>query len=545
MQIVNISIKFRTVARRAELVEYEVVIYEGQTPFEPVHTTLGWKEVHATIASLMEVSPNEDAHDEAAAIEMSETMERFVKVTKWGELRQRILNNHGDDIVHLNIVADDERVFSLPWELLRLSKTQTVGGSTNVLVRCSTGAREQPDVTQGRVPPQILLVCADVKPSWVNEHRRAIHRAARAAGFDPQECLQVLDNASLESITRTLAGAERPFDVLHVLCHGAESHPVGDQLRLLDEDREVVSVGAGRFADSIHRFVHQLKLIVLSVCSAGDGAREPGGSMALTLHDRNFQAVIAPRYLLSASDSEIFADGLYRALLVERLSLERAFLAAKSLPGGSIMQYYARVENGDSTPLFPEPKPEPEPEPAPEPESVPEPKPAPAPVLVPEPVRDRDPPNRAWIVVIVATILLAAFTLFLIMRGGCHPIVSGGSESSASGSESESGATSGGATTQDEPPPPKQGWVAQISTDKTLARAEWELKKAVNANYKAFIYKKDGTYKLALGPYSTKKAAIDAKSEYGEPGFIWSLETWCPQQTVEDSLVICKANDAK
>ncbi|MBK8263506.1 MAG: CHAT domain-containing protein [Nannocystis sp.] len=98
---------------------------------------------------------------------------------------------------------------------------------------------------------------------------------------------------------------------------------------------------------------------MLSVNSESGNIGDPGnhlGSVAQALHRGGIQSVVASRYPLSVAGSNILAEALYRAILVDLHPLERALPLARArlarltqhLDWASL-QLYAREADGDDT----------------------------------------------------------------------------------------------------------------------------------------------------------------------------------------------------
>src|SRR6185312_5569732 len=123
-----------------------------------------------------------------------------------------------------------------------------------------------------------------------------------------------------------------------------------------------------RLADKIRPYAGSLRLLVLCACHGGDaGAIDSRlGSVALALHRAGIPAVVASRYPLSWDGSNRLVEALYQGLLVERTSLEDAFLAARArlvelaADEGNVdwasLQLYARADDGpDQRPVVERP----------------------------------------------------------------------------------------------------------------------------------------------------------------------------------------------
>src|SRR5262249_46208700 len=124
------------------------------------------------------------------------------------------------------------------------------------------------------------------------QHQSAIRSACEAGllPFDPST--DVLPNASLSGILKTLAqaqGSGRPIAVLHLLCHGGA---IGSTfgLCLNGQDGSVV-VDAAQLRQ-LAPFASMVRLVVVSACDGGNMGElgNPLGSVAQALHRCGFAA---------------------------------------------------------------------------------------------------------------------------------------------------------------------------------------------------------------------------------------------------------------
>jgi len=193
------------------------------------------------------------------------------------------------------------------------------------------------------------------------EHFAAIRAAAAAGGF-AFDSTDVLAHASPGRIADELERAERdgrPIAALHILCHGgARGSLFGLALDSETPEDPPVILDPARLQQLIAPHAASLRLVVLAACDSGNqgdfGAQI--GSTAQMLHRAGLAAVVASRYPLSAPGSERLTATLYRGLLAERASLERAFVAARTALAGDAtrldwasVQLYARAADGAAT----------------------------------------------------------------------------------------------------------------------------------------------------------------------------------------------------
>ncbi len=103
-----------------------------------------------------------------------------------------------------------------------------------------------------------------------------------------------------------------------------------------------------------------VRLVVVSACDGGNAGPvgHELGSVAQALHRAGFSAVIASRFPLSWEGARAFAARFYDALLRELVSLEAAFIAARTALSSratydwASLQLYAREADGDATFVF-------------------------------------------------------------------------------------------------------------------------------------------------------------------------------------------------
>lgn len=313
--------------------------------------------------------------DPVVAQRLGELLRGFLERVGWADQERRILGAiRIEREVRITLRFAAAELYALPWELVTIESTgQHLGELPQVVFQYEWPQGPPPSLVLA--PPReggrILFAwsaAAGVVPAA--EHLVAIRRACQDGhhGFDAGS--DVLAHASYQRLADTLAAAsaaDRPFAVLHLLCHGAAS---GSTFGLaLDPDEAEGGAPAGhgppvvdadRLRQLLAPFVRSLRLVVLAACDSGN----PGalgnhlGSVAQALHRGGIPAVVASRYPLSTAGSIRLTESLYHGLLVQITSLEaalsvaRARLAAdpQSLDWASL-QLYGRSSSGDTRPI--------------------------------------------------------------------------------------------------------------------------------------------------------------------------------------------------
>ncbi|MCA9694818.1 MAG: CHAT domain-containing protein, partial [Myxococcales bacterium] len=323
--------------------------------------TVPWDR--ALLAELAAVrSPSRDP---AAAQRIGDRLRGILEPAGWGAIASQIhaAVEEGRE-VHVTVRSNAAELYALPWELMTLGPSgRHLGELEEVLLRHEwPGTKSTPEQPNPRTEGGRLLFAwssaAGAVP--VDDHLRAIDRACQEGhvAFNPER--DVLAHAGVHGLTARLQSARdagRPVAILHLLCHGAVAGATYG-LTLDADDGEAVTVDAGRLRQLLAPFAGSLRLVVLAACDGGN-AGDPGnhlGSIAQALHRAGIAAVVASRFPLSADGSGVLAATLYRALLVDLSSLERAFTRARlqlardptHLDWASL-SLHARADDGDDT----------------------------------------------------------------------------------------------------------------------------------------------------------------------------------------------------
>ena len=268
-----------------------------------------------------------DAATQRLAIERLSTAARsLLEAAGWSRIVERIVaarDRGRGTIVTLRPAAHE--LYALPWELLDVRGTPLYATEDCVLRYAIVGS----DVPPVRPAPSGRIVIAAAGAGVPTaEHVEAIRAAAGAAGIAMDRERDVLSGATCEGLRQVLAAGD--VTILHVLCHG---EPItggrGFGLRL---DREGAPISPEQMAALLRPYAGPLRLVVLAACF---GAATPAidhalDNIAQAIHGAGVHAVIASRYLLTASGSSELARVLYEQLWCHKASLQQAFIASRT-----------------------------------------------------------------------------------------------------------------------------------------------------------------------------------------------------------------------
>lgn len=295
--------------------------------------------------------------DPAVVQRIGERLRDFLGSTAWPVTEDKIRNAVGKRPVFMTIRSGAAELYALPWELLTIEASgQHLGELPGVLVRY-----EWPDTrTRSSAPAsggaRLLLAWSGQVPAA--EHQAAIHKAfsGGAQPFDVER--DVLPHASCGELSDRLKAATaegRPFQILHLLCHGtAAGSTFGLHLDGDEPGSSAVAVDAGRLRQILAPHVETLRLVVLAACDSGNVGLVGNqlGSVAQALHRIGIAAVVASRFPLSTTGSNRLATMLYEKLIGSSWSLEEAFIAARahlaedeSQLDWASLQLYARADD--------------------------------------------------------------------------------------------------------------------------------------------------------------------------------------------------------
>lgn len=269
-----------------------------------------------------------------------EWLRRLLAPTRWPR-RSLVLEQPGVHALEINSAANE--LYVLPWELLRIGETKVhVAEKSNVRLHYTRpdAALTSPDASARAEGGRIVLAWStaggQVGPGQFSEEIEAAR--AGDVGFKPK--VEVVADASLASLVDALERAsadvgERPA-ILHILCHGVlENRTFGLALGTRGSPNVVDAAGIR----ALEKFADRIRLVVLMACD-GANAGELGsliGSVAATLHDVGFEAVIASRAPISGPAALSFTKHFYGALLEKLFDVGAAFTYARQrqrLEGG-------------------------------------------------------------------------------------------------------------------------------------------------------------------------------------------------------------------
>ena len=298
---------------------------------------------------------------------LGERLRRFVDPLGWPLIAAQVVqaSEQGRRVL-LTIRSAAAELYALPWELLSMGASgEHVGALPNVLLRY-----EWPETATKAEKPLPRVGIGRILVAWsaaggavpAAEQVDAVTRACQA-GFHPLDPTRdVLQHVSLRRLGDALAAAKRdgaPISVLHILCHGGETHDTfGLVLNGDSESAAAVTVDADRLRQVLSPHADMVRLVVLSACDSGNSGRLGNqlGSVAQALHRGGLASVVASRYPLSVVGSIRFTRCVYTALLERLGSLESAILDARTDLAGDTahrdwasIQLYAREADGPDT----------------------------------------------------------------------------------------------------------------------------------------------------------------------------------------------------
>lgn len=304
---------------------------------------------------------------EVGVARIAEVLRSFLEEAGWRTREQAIeaACREGREVT-VTITANAAELYALPWELLGVGASGLhLGALPGVAVRYTwPDVQVTPPTPAQRAEGGRILLAWSAAGGAVPalDHQRAIARAAAAGhhpDVDPVVDLPGVTLARLRAALREAVREGRPFAALHLLCHGADEDGASGLVFDSDDGDGVAFVDGGRLRRVLAPYASGLRLVVLAACR-GAGAGEIAGqlgSVAQALHRAGIEAVVAARAPLSVSGSTVITARLYRGLLVELDSLERALGRAREAvadavesPDWAALQLYA---SGDGDGLRP------------------------------------------------------------------------------------------------------------------------------------------------------------------------------------------------
>jgi hypothetical protein len=298
--------------------------------------SLPWTEgLMADLLATTAVQP-----DRGAARRLGRTLRNFLLALDWAADEAAIVAAVASGRrVRLTFEASALELYALPWELLPLGEE---GRPLSELGLISFTYRQLglPTPTPTGAPPRdrILFGWASGGAAHgavpAGAHLALLNRLfARKARFVEQH--DQLADLSYAQLAKTLreAAKDRPYTVLHLLCHGAPTGQGGFGL--------VWSAGASgarqvidseQLAQVLAPYRGTLRTVWLFACHSAqvDGVVSHLGSLAQALHDAGIETVLASRFPLSADGSVTVAEALYTGLRERLLCAEDAVGAART-----------------------------------------------------------------------------------------------------------------------------------------------------------------------------------------------------------------------
>lgn len=278
--------------------------------------------------------------DPAVVARVGEMLREVLEAAGWDVLEAAVqAAAQGGRRVQVVIRSETPEIHAIPWEMVSFkASAEALGMARGALVRYEglplTKWRPRGGVRRSRGR---ILVASSMAGGVVPVHKYVAAIASPFAGrvdeavgdatSDRGESVVVLNDASLESIEGVLRKADaagRPFECLHLVCHGVQR---GSAYGLALDGGDIEPAYLQRLAP----FADTLRLVVIAAC---DGANEgrigtPVMSAAQVLHRLGIGAVIASRFPLSVQGSIRMTEALYQAILGKRWSLDEAFVAAR------------------------------------------------------------------------------------------------------------------------------------------------------------------------------------------------------------------------
>ena len=299
--------------------------------------------------------------DPALVQKIGELLRRALRSAEWSTTEQEIAraNEDGQQVL-VTLRSTAAELYALPWELVTIGAAgKHLGELPWVVLRYewpeteTTAAEPSPRPGGGRI---LVAWSAAGGSVPIKEHLEAIERAYRGGSVEFDRERDVLAHANAQALGDALERATadgKPYAILHLLAHGGA---VGSTYGLLlDGQGAAEVVDAGRSRRLLAPHASTLRLVVLAACDSGNTGALGNhlGSLAQGLHRSGLRSVVASRFPLSVAGSTSFTDTLYRSLLVDPGSLERAFVSARerltrdaTLDWASV-QLYARASDGD------------------------------------------------------------------------------------------------------------------------------------------------------------------------------------------------------
>ncbi len=254
-----------------------------------------------------------------------------------GEIRSRRIEHDkpGSGVFVVSVCSRTPEVYGVAWELAYLADdAELLGSPGSVLVHYyyKTTRVRRVRAIRARSSARVLLAWSN---GANNENKVEGAEHAKVIGRSKNLHSETLENASFGSLTAHLSASKnsgKPFDILHIVCHGEK-----DSLWLTrtDDNAETTDssgderVDATALETKLGQYASTLKLVVISACGTDETPRSfLISGIAERLHRMGIPVVIAFRFALKVKDSINFAETLYERLALGE-TIESSFLAAQ------------------------------------------------------------------------------------------------------------------------------------------------------------------------------------------------------------------------
>jgi WD40 repeat protein len=284
---------------------------------------LSWDE---DMAAALAATADAASAGEAVA-RLGAAMGAFIASAGWARVSARIQQARAAGrAVCITLRAAAHELYTLPWELLDIGGTPLYRTDDCLLRHQPPGPAGAPPAPPPACSARVLVAWSGAVPAA--EHIEAIAAAARAGHVELDRARDVLAHASVDGLGRALR--ERPTTILHLLCHG-QALPGGQAYGLM-LDGASQPVPPDEIGALLAPHAGSLRLVVLAACLGSNaGAVDNAlGSVAQAIIAAGVPAVVAARHPLSTAGSTRVGRALYRRLLADLWSLERAFLEARA-----------------------------------------------------------------------------------------------------------------------------------------------------------------------------------------------------------------------
>ncbi|MCE9668622.1 SAVED domain-containing protein [Myxococcus stipitatus] len=292
-----------------------------------------WDEVAELRDAFREEEPPAAARRKMGALLLRFLRDVLKGTTGWGAYESALLASDGTSapcLLRFRFSASE--LFSLPWAVLELDRNRSLGSIRPYPVQFEW-ASNHPAPAMAARSGRVLFAWAEpvgTDPVDVDAHLEALEEAG--FGFDRER--DVLEDVDVESLRETLQRARdegRPFQVLHLLCHGSEESGMFGLVWNASRGSSAPEVVVGdRIRDVLAPFKEDLQVVVLSACHGGDPGR-PGttfGGVAHDIHKMGFPGVIASLMPLSVDGSVLMTRAFHEAFGARGASIREAYQAA-------------------------------------------------------------------------------------------------------------------------------------------------------------------------------------------------------------------------